>query len=57
MTWKGSEPLQLPNGETRTFLSDGDEVTLTGYCERDGFARIGLGYCSGKIRAAHVPTS
>jgi len=36
MTWKGTEPLPLPNGETRTFLQDGDEVILTGYCERDG---------------------
>jgi fumarylacetoacetase len=52
MTWRGSEPLQLPNGETRTFLNDGDEVTLTGYCERAGFARIGLGSCRGVIRPA-----
>jgi fumarylacetoacetase len=50
MTWKGTEPLRLPNGETRTFLEDGDEVTLTGFCERPGFARIGLGVCRGMIR-------
>jgi len=50
MTWKGTEPLHLPNGETRTFLADGDEVTLTGFCQRDGFARIGLGSCRGTIR-------
>jgi fumarylacetoacetase len=52
MTWKGTEPLQLPKGESRTFLEDGDEVALTGYCERPGFARIGLGTCRGTIRPA-----
>ncbi|MCI0703058.1 MAG: fumarylacetoacetase [Planctomycetia bacterium] len=51
MTWKGTEPLRLPNGEERTFLEDGDEVILTGYCQRDGFARIGLGSCRGSIVA------
>lgn len=52
MTWKGTEPLRLPNGESRTFLEDGDEVVLTGYCERPGFARIGLGACRGTILPA-----
>ena len=52
MTWKGTEPLPLPNGETRTFLNDGDEVILTGYCEREGFARIGLGSCRGTVQPA-----
>jgi fumarylacetoacetase len=49
LTWKGTEPVRLPNGEQRTFLEDGDEVTLTGYCEREGFVRIGLGSCRGVI--------
>jgi len=49
MTWKGAEPLLLPNSEQRAFLHDGDEVILTGYCEREGFARIGLGSCGGLI--------
>ncbi len=52
MTWKGSEPLLLPNGEQRVYLNDGDEVTLTGYCERGGFVRIGLGSCTGLIAAS-----
>jgi fumarylacetoacetase len=52
MTWKGAEPIQLPSGETRTFLEDGDEIILTGYCERTGFARIGLGSCRGTIQPA-----
>ncbi|MGH7690186.1 MAG: fumarylacetoacetase, partial [Gemmatimonadaceae bacterium] len=46
-TWRGTEPLQLPSGETRAFLEDGDEVTLRGYCERAGRARIGFGECRG----------
>jgi fumarylacetoacetase len=50
-TWRGSEPLQLPTGETRAFLSDGDEVTMRGYCERAGYRRIGLGECVGRIAA------
>lgn len=53
MTWKGSEPLRLPNGEERVFLNDGDEVILIGYCERDGFARIGLGACRGVVWRAN----
>jgi fumarylacetoacetase len=49
-TWRGTELLQLPTGEKRTFLEDGDEVILTGYCTRHGFARIGLGSCRGVIQ-------
>jgi fumarylacetoacetase len=52
LTWKGTEPLRLPNGEQRTFLEDGDEVILTGHCARDGFARIGLGSCRGVVLPA-----
>lgn len=49
MTWGGKDPLQLPSGESRTFLEDGDEVILRGYCERPGAARIGFGECRGTI--------
>ncbi|HEU4648861.1 MAG TPA: fumarylacetoacetase [Gemmatimonadales bacterium] len=49
LTWRGTEPLQLPTGEQRTFLADGDEVILRGWCEREGFARIGLGECRGRV--------
>ena len=51
-TWRGTEPLQLPTGETRAFLQDGDEVTLRGYCERAGFRRIGFGPCTGRVLPA-----
>lgn len=52
LTWKGTEPITLPGGEQRTFLEDGDELILTGYCEREGFARIGFGSCRGTILPA-----
>jgi len=52
LTWRGSEPLTLPSGETRRFLEDGDEVIMKGYCEREGFRRIGLGECRGRVLPA-----
>jgi fumarylacetoacetase len=52
LSWKGTEPVRLPHGGQRTFLEDGDEVILTGYCARDGFVRIGLGSCRGAIEPA-----
>jgi fumarylacetoacetase len=49
LTWRGTEPVELPSGETRRFLEDGDEIIMRGYCEREGFRRIGLGECRGKV--------
>lgn len=49
ITRRGADPLDLPNGERRTFLEDGDEVILRGYCEREGHARIGFGECLGRV--------
>jgi len=49
MTSRGKEPITLPTGEQRKFLEDGDEVTLRGFCQRDGFRRIGLGSCRGEV--------
>jgi fumarylacetoacetase len=48
----GKEPIQLPTGETRCFLEDGDELTLSARCEAVGAARIGFGSCTGKILPA-----
>jgi len=48
----GKSTLTLPNGETRTFLEDGDEVILRGECRREGFRRIGLGECRGRVLPA-----
>jgi fumarylacetoacetase len=53
MTWRGTEPLELPGGETRKFLEDGDEVILRGWCETPGFRRIGLGECRGVVLPAN----
>ena len=49
LTSRGAEPLELPGGEIRRFLEDGDEVILRGFCEAPGFRRIGLGECRGTI--------
>jgi fumarylacetoacetase len=53
-TKRGAEPLILPNGEQRKFLEDGDEVILKGWCERDGYPRIGFGECRGTITPARI---
>lgn len=49
ITRRGAEPVKLPSGEERSFLEDGDEITLTGFCEREGLPRISLGECKGTI--------
>ncbi len=62
LTWDGEldrpvpgtqrTPIQLPSGESRTFLADGDEVVLSGFCRAEGYRRIGFGSCSGRILPA-----
>ena len=49
LSWRGTEPIELPNGETRRFLEDGDEIIKKGYCQREGFRRIGFGECRGRV--------
>lgn len=58
LTWDGLDAsgkpkprraLQLPTGEARTFLADGDTVIFKGYCEREGYRRIGFGECRGRV--------
>ncbi|XP_017555053.1 fumarylacetoacetase [Pygocentrus nattereri] len=51
LSWRGSKVIDLGGGESRTFLKDGDEVTITGYCEGRGY-RVGFGQCQGKILPA-----
>jgi fumarylacetoacetase len=48
----GKQPIQLLNGESRSFLEDGDEVTLKAWCESDGAVRIGFGECVGRVVAS-----
>jgi fumarylacetoacetase len=48
LTWRGANPLTLPNGETRKWLEDGDSLTITGWAQGDGY-RIGFGEVSGRV--------
>jgi fumarylacetoacetase len=58
-TWAGTDPatgkprprtpIELPTGEKRTFLADGDRVVMRAWAEREGYRRIGFGECSGTI--------
>jgi fumarylacetoacetase len=52
ITRGGAEPITLPDGTQRTFLENGDEVSLRAFCERPGAVRIGFGACSGTLIAA-----
>ena len=54
LTAGGQTPLVLPSGERRTFLEEGDAVTLRGGCKREGFARIGFGECVAQVLPAIV---
>ncbi|WP_375569061.1 fumarylacetoacetase [Seohaeicola saemankumensis] len=51
LSWGGKEPLTLDTGETRTFLADGDTLTLTGAARGDGYT-IGFGDCAGTLLPA-----
>jgi fumarylacetoacetase len=52
LTHGGRQALQLADGETRTFLEDGDRVILRGWCERAPYVRIGFGEAAGIVRPA-----
>jgi fumarylacetoacetase len=49
LTGGGKKTIELPNGEVRGFLEDGDEITFSATCRRDGFVSIGFGTCVGRI--------
>ena len=51
LSWNGEKLLHMADGSTRTFLADGDTVTIRGFAEKSG-VRIGFGECSGKILPA-----
>ena len=48
----GKQPIELPSDEARSFLEDGDEITLRAWCEADGAVRIGFGECVGRVVAS-----
>jgi fumarylacetoacetase len=52
LTRGGREAIQLPNGEQRIFFEDGDTVTIKGWCQRPGAARIGFGEVTGTVLGA-----
>ncbi len=52
LTQGGRQPLDLGDGEQRTFLEDGDVVTLQGWCEKLDYTRIGFGSCRGQVLPA-----
>ncbi|MEX1663801.1 fumarylacetoacetase [Thioclava sp. 15-R06ZXC-3] len=55
LSWSGKEPLELPDGTTRSFIEDGDTLTLRGAAQGKGY-RIGFGDCAGQILpAADLP--
>ncbi len=51
LTWRGANPLKLPNGEARKWLEDGDTLTITGWCQGNSY-RVGFGEVSGRILPA-----
>ena len=57
LTQGGKAPISLPGGESRTFLQDGDEVTMRGRCEGERTVAIGFGDCSGRVRPAATPAA
>jgi len=52
LSWKGTTPVKLPNGETRSNINDGDEIIMSGYSQGNGY-RIGFGTCTGVILPAY----
>jgi fumarylacetoacetase len=54
LTQAGKSPLELPGGEKRSFLEDGDEVIERGRCASEGYASLGFGEAAGTITAARA---
>jgi fumarylacetoacetase len=52
LSWGGAEPLKLPDGSERSFLEDGDEVTISATAPAGDGSRIGFGEVTGRILAA-----
>lgn len=51
LAWRGADPVKFENGEERVWIEDGDEVTMTGWCQGDGY-RVGFGEVKGRILPA-----
>jgi fumarylacetoacetase len=53
LSWNGAEPLEISASITRSFLEDGDSLSIRGYCQGDGY-RIGFGEVEGTILASNT---
>src|ERR1700755_3653811 len=51
LTWRGANPLTLPNGEMRKWLEGGGRLTISGWAQGDGY-RVGFGHVTGQILPA-----
>jgi fumarylacetoacetase len=56
LTWNGTEPLTLPDGTTRAWLEDSDELVITATAPGPDGTRVGLGQARGQILPAQDPT-
>ena len=55
LSWNGENPIKLENGEERSFLEDGDTLSMTGFCQGENY-RVGFGEVSGKIKPPMDPS-
>ncbi len=51
ITWGGRDDIELPNGEKRKFVQDGDSILMTGWAVNNG-KKIGFGECEGTVLPA-----
>ena len=51
LSWNGARPVELEGGGTRSYIQDGDTITLSGYCQGEGY-RVGFGECTGRVLPA-----
>ena len=50
LAWMGTKPLEMPTGETRASIQDGDTLGMNAVCERDDVPfKVGFGECNGRI--------
>jgi len=52
LSWNGAEPVTLTDGSTRSFLEDGDTVSITASAPGADTSRIGFGAVTGTVRPA-----
>lgn len=50
LAWMGTKPIAMPDGSTRTFIQDGDVVSMTGWAQKDDI-KVGFG----EVTAAVLP--